>query len=79
MARIAVFASGNGSNFEALADSFKNDEENEIIVLVCNIENAFVLERAKRLNIPFVLVKYEKGLKDSAEKKNSGYSFKKQD
>ena len=49
MAKIAVFASGNGSNFESLVKSFLNNPENKIIILICNKKNAFVINRAKRL------------------------------
>jgi phosphoribosylglycinamide formyltransferase-1 len=45
--RIAVLASGSGSNFEALAQAFATD----IALLVCNRPEAFALERAKKYNI----------------------------
>lgn len=58
--RIAVFASGNGSNFEAIA-SYKFDFL-EVVVLICDKSNAYVLDRSKRLNIPayvFIPCNYE--------------------
>lgn len=67
MARMVMCASGNGSNFEAITNSFKNDPENEVVLLICNNENAYVLERAKRLGIPYKLVKYQKDNRESAE------------
>jgi len=60
MARIAVFASGNGSNFQVLAESFKVDKNNKIILLICNKKDAFVLKRAEKLNIPYEIVIYKK-------------------
>ncbi|MDD4000779.1 MAG: phosphoribosylglycinamide formyltransferase [Bacilli bacterium] len=48
--RMAVFASGNGSNFEAIANS-KYDYL-EVSLLICDNSNAYVLERSKRLKIP---------------------------
>lgn len=51
--RIAVFASGNGSNFEALAKGCANGEiEAETALCVCDRPGAFVTERARRLGIP---------------------------
>ena len=50
MKRIVVFASGGGSNFEALALSLDKDNE-EISLLLYDIKNAGVKDRAKRLGI----------------------------
>jgi phosphoribosylglycinamide formyltransferase 1 len=69
MARISIFASGNGSNFEALARSFENDKSNIVVLLLCNNKDAFAFERAKNLSIPFEYVKYEKGDRENAEKR----------
>ena len=50
---IAVFASGNGSNFEAIARACAENRLNaEVAVLVCDNPKAFVIERAKKFNIP---------------------------
>ncbi|RDU34679.1 phosphoribosylglycinamide formyltransferase [Neobacillus piezotolerans] len=52
MKNIAVFASGNGSNFQALLDSVQNGRlEANIRILVCDRPSAFVLERAKAAGI----------------------------
>lgn len=51
-ARIAVFASGNGSNFEALASAAARGElGGEIVALLSDNPQAFALERAKRLRV----------------------------
>ncbi|KKB35737.1 phosphoribosylglycinamide formyltransferase [Bacillus thermotolerans] len=51
--RIAVFASGSGSNFQAIADSIVRGEvPAEIALLVCDQPDAYVVERAASLNIP---------------------------
>ncbi|MBD5806069.1 phosphoribosylglycinamide formyltransferase [Lactobacillus sp. 0.1XD8-4] len=51
--RVAVFASGNGTNFEVLANHFKNkDIPGELVLLFCNHPDAYVVKRAKRLRIP---------------------------
>ena len=52
LARLAVFASGNGSNFEALADAAARGElAGSIEVLLCDQPGAAALERARRLGI----------------------------
>ena len=53
---IAVFASGNGSNFENLATYFSNDASARVALLVCNKSDAYALERARRLGIPSAVV-----------------------
>ncbi|WP_119326080.1 phosphoribosylglycinamide formyltransferase [Companilactobacillus musae] len=56
--KVAVFASGNGSNFEAIA---KSDELRraglEIELLVCDQPNAHVIERAAKYQIPVFINK----------------------
>lgn len=47
MKRIAVLASGSGSNFEALAEAFPG----QVSILVCDRPGAMVVERASRLGI----------------------------
>ena len=69
MAKIAIFASGNGSNFEAIAKKFINDTDNNIEILICNNQNAFVLERANKLGIPYEIVIYQKEKRENAEAK----------
>jgi phosphoribosylglycinamide formyltransferase 1 len=49
--KIAVFASGNGSNFQALLDA-QNRSNYNIVLLVCNNKEAKVVERAEIANIP---------------------------
>jgi len=68
MANIAVFASGNGSNFESLVKEFQNDSSNIIKLLICNRKEAFVLERAKNLGINYELVNYVKDGTEEVEK-----------
>lgn len=54
-ARIAVFASGNGSNFEALAAvSARGELGGAVVALFCDQPGAGALERAKRLGIEAV-------------------------
>lgn len=54
MKKVAVFASGGGTNFEALVNQeYKNIE---IALLVCNVKDAYCIKRAINHNIPYVLV-----------------------
>lgn len=51
--RIAVFASGSGSNFQAIADAVNAGKlDVRIELLVCDRPNALVVERARQLGVP---------------------------
>mgnify|MGYP001137058037 FL=1 len=53
MKKIAVFASGNGSNFQAIIDVVKSGElETEISLLVCDKPGAYAVDRANAAKIP---------------------------
>ncbi|MDR1090259.1 MAG: phosphoribosylglycinamide formyltransferase [Prevotella sp.] len=54
MSKIAIFASGSGTNAENIAKYFKNSKTVEISLIVSNKKDAFVLERAKKLEIEAV-------------------------
>ncbi len=51
MTRIAIFASGSGSNAENIVNYFKENDNVTISLILTNKANAYVLERAKKLNI----------------------------
>ena len=59
MKRVAIFASGSGSNAENIHDFFKDNTEVEISLVLTNNPNAFVLERAKKLKIPSLVFNRE--------------------
>lgn len=50
--RLAIFASGNGSNAETIIKYFQDHKTVEVGVLLCNNSNALVIERAKKFKIP---------------------------
>ena len=54
MKRIAIFASGNGSNAENIARYFSERTSARIVLICSNNPRARVHERALRLGIPFV-------------------------
>lgn len=52
MKRIAIFASGNGSNAENIIRYFRKNHRNaEVGLVVCNKPDAMVLERASKLGV----------------------------
>jgi len=67
VARLAVLASGNGSNFQALAEALRADGGHEAALLVCDRPGAFALERAARLGIPARLIRYAGRPREDAE------------
>jgi phosphoribosylglycinamide formyltransferase-1 len=55
MHKIALFASGSGTNVENIAQYFKQHPTVEVSLILSNKKDAYVLERAKNLNIPSVV------------------------
>lgn len=56
MMNIGVIASGTGSNFQALVEALEADDSAKVIVLLCNVPGAPVLDRAKALAVPSVVM-----------------------
>ncbi|WP_178198391.1 phosphoribosylglycinamide formyltransferase [Ligilactobacillus sp. Marseille-Q7487] len=53
--RVAIFASGNGSNFEVLAQAFQAKKiAGNLVLLFCDHPDAYVIERAKKYKIKTV-------------------------
>ncbi|MCK9203599.1 MAG: phosphoribosylglycinamide formyltransferase [Bacteroidales bacterium] len=52
MAHLALFASGNGSNVQRIADYFRGHPDVSIDLVLSNNPQAYVLERSQKLNIP---------------------------
>ena len=44
--KVAVLISGNGSNLQAIIDSFKTNQLIEVCCVISNRQNAFGLKRA---------------------------------
>lgn len=55
MERIAIFASGNGTNAQRIIEHFKDHSTIRVTLLLCNNPAAYVLERARNLQIPTVI------------------------
>ena len=52
MKQIAILASGNGSNAEAIVQYFRTTGEAEVALIITNKPQAGVIQRAERLDIP---------------------------
>jgi phosphoribosylglycinamide formyltransferase-1 len=50
--KIAIFASGSGTNAENIASSFAGSTDINVTCILSNKADAFVLERARKLGIP---------------------------
>ncbi|MBT4919425.1 MAG: phosphoribosylglycinamide formyltransferase [Flavobacteriaceae bacterium] len=55
MKRIVVFASGSGTNAENIIKYFQKTEIASVTLLLSNNKKAKVLERAKKLSVPFLV------------------------
>ncbi len=56
MKKIAIFASGGGSNAQAIINYFKNNPQVEVALIVSNNTNAGVIDRAQAEEIPFYIL-----------------------
>jgi phosphoribosylglycinamide formyltransferase-1 len=50
--RIAIFASGSGSNAQKILEHFKYHEQGEVVIILTNNPQAYVLQRADNFEIP---------------------------
>ncbi|MEG1066127.1 MAG: formyltransferase family protein, partial [Erysipelotrichaceae bacterium] len=58
MVKIAIFASGSGTNFENIVNCISNGTitNASVALLIVDKENCFAIERSKNLNIPYCYV-----------------------
>lgn len=58
--RIAIFASGSGSNAQKIMEYFRKHDDAEVVIVLTNNPDAYVLQRADNFEIPsHVFDKYE--------------------
>ena len=55
---IAIFASGGGSNAEAIIQYFKTSEKGEVSLIVTNNSKAGIIDRAQNYDIPFYILEH---------------------
>lgn len=68
MLNTVVFASGNGTNFQAIIDAVDQGElKLKIKLLVCDKEDAYAIERALNNKIDVLLIDYKKYSKSEIE------------
>ena len=53
---VAIFASGSGSNCENIIRYFRDSDSVNIPLVISNKADAYVLERAKNLNVPTTII-----------------------
>ena len=54
--RIAILASGSGSNAENIAQYFAHNEKIEVALIISNKSDAYVLRRAENIGIPSTVI-----------------------
>lgn len=59
MKRIAVFASGNGTNTESIVNYFEDSDLAKVAEVFCNRKKAGVVDRARNLGVPCVVFSKE--------------------
>lgn len=59
MTRLAIFASGSGTNAEKIIRHFESIGDIEVMLIVCNKEGAGVLDVAQRHGIPAMIIDRE--------------------
>lgn len=52
--RIAIFASGNGSNAENICSYFKRSEDIQVSVILTNNSESGIVDRCRKLDIPLI-------------------------
>lgn len=52
MIRLAILASGNGTNAQRISEYFANHDKVKVECIIYNRRNAYVAERAKQLGVP---------------------------
>ena len=60
MKKIAIFASGNGSNAENIIRYFQDRGSSAVVGVYCNKPGAFVLQRAENCGVPAVVFDRER-------------------
>lgn len=52
MTKLAIFASGNGTNAQRISEYFAHHDKVQVACIVYNRKDAYVAERARRLGVP---------------------------
>ena len=58
--KLAIFGSGSGSNAENICNYFANSSDIEVALICTNKQDAFIVKRANKLNVPvYIFTKHE--------------------
>lgn len=57
--KVAVLISGNGSNLQAMIDSFKNQDQIQICSVISNVEDAYGITRASSAGIETHIINHK--------------------
>ena len=74
MKTLALFASGSGSNVENIYKYFVGNVNVKVGIVLTDNHNAYVLERAKKLNIPYISFNYKETSPDNLLKILESYN-----
>jgi phosphoribosylglycinamide formyltransferase-1 len=55
MKKVAIFASGSGTNAQNIIEYFKDNKKIKVQIILSNNKDAYVIERAKKFNIPHLV------------------------
>lgn len=65
-ARLAIFASGKGSNAQMIIEHFRYSSKARVVLIVCNKPGAGVISIAEKENLPVLLLQRDKFLQGDA-------------
>ena len=54
--KLAIFASGSGSNAENICNYFANSSDIEVVLMCTNKRDAYIVKRAEKLDIPVIFI-----------------------
>lgn len=63
---IAIFASGNGTNAENIIRYFRAQDGAQVVLVVTNRKDAFVVERARKLDVPCAYIPKDEWVEGSS-------------
>lgn len=64
MKKLAIFASGSGTNAENITTYFGSNSSAKVEIIICNKSGAYVLERAKKLGVKSITLSKEELFSD---------------
>lgn len=70
MKRLVIFASGSGTNAENIVNYFRKNNQAETVLILSNKQDAKVLDRATKLEIPSVYFTSESDIYNNVKSYN---------